>query len=380
MISPSSSECYDSLVPPTSIHTVFIVGAGFSHYAGLPLQREFTKAILSFKGKGPSKYIVEYLTKFVKGTFGPRLHPTDPTWPDLEDVFTCVDLSANSGHHLGQGYPPAQLRTVRRALITRIIWMLGQKYNKSAKRRDADWQTFTNFLKTVNTSATAFVNLNWDVALEQRITEIHRKIDILYGEGVTPADFPNSGNQICVRSVISPVFHVIKIHGSVNWLYCDNCREVFWFPPQESSRVASQLLRSDDRKRIGYSKTVNQWSCHRCAKVSLGARIATFSYRKALEYPMFQTSWRAAELLLRDAKRWVFIGYSLPPADYEFKYLLKWVQLSRKNPPQLVLVAGGERELAEKTRDSYREFFGKNVTAHLGGLTPSVIDEITRIP
>jgi hypothetical protein len=44
---------------------------------------------------------------------------------------------------------------------------------------------------------------------------------------------------------------------------------------------------------------------------------------------MFERSWLSAERLLRQAKKWVFIGYSLPAADYEFKHLLKRVQLSR---------------------------------------------------
>ena len=367
---------------PVSRSTVYVVGAGFSHYAGLPLQRDFTKAILfaeTFKSSSASKHIVKYLKKFVHRTFGPRRRPTDPTWPELEDIFTCVDLSANSGHHLGPGYSPARLRTVRRALIARTIWMLQQEYDKAAKKNASDWRTLSNFLKKVDTSTTAFVSLNWDVALERRMTEIHPRIAVSYGDGVTHADFPDTGNQIRVGPVrVSRLLYVIKIHGSVNWLYCDNCREAFWFPPRSPRRVASQLLRSDDRKRIRYSTKVEQWRCHRCEKVSLGTRIATFSYRKALDYPMFQTSWRAAELLLRDARRWVFVGYSLPPADYEFKYLLKRVQLSRKEPPELVLVAGGERSAAEKTRDNYQAFFGKTVKVHLDGLTPSVIDDITR--
>jgi len=361
--------------------TVFIVGAGFSHYAGLPLQREFTKAILSaeaFKSSSASRHIVEYLKKFVNRTFGPRRSATDPMWPELEDIFTCVDLSANSGHHLGQGYPPARLRTVRRALIVRTIWMHRQEYEKAAKRSDSDWQTFSNFLERINPAENAFVSLNWDVALEDRITEIRPKLGVSYGEGVTPADFPDTGDQICLTRVrVSPPLYVIKIHGSANWLYCDNCREVFWFPPEKSSKVASQLLRRDDRKRIQYSTTVKQWRCHRCEKVSLGTRLATFSYRKALDYPMFQTSWRSAELLLRDAQRWVFVGYSLPPADYEFKYLLKRVQLSRQSPPELLLVAGGERTAAERTRQNYQAFFGKTIKIFLDGLTPDVIEEVT---
>jgi len=207
--------------PP--VHTVFVVGAGFSHYAGLPLQCGFTKAILSaetFKESKPSRRIVEYLKPFVDQTFGARPNATDPGWPDLEDIFTCVDLSANSGHHLGQSYSPAELRTVRRALIARTIWMLTQEY-ENVDKSGTGWQTLNNFLQKINTKATAFVSLNWDVALEHRITDIHPEIGVSYGQGVTPADFPDAGHQITVRRPVlnSSPFRVIKIHGSINWLY-----------------------------------------------------------------------------------------------------------------------------------------------------------------
>ena len=35
---------------------------------------------------------------------------------------------------------------------------------------------------------------------------------------------------------------------------------------------------------------------------------------------MFQKSWFSAERLLRNAKNWIFIGYSLPAADFEFTF------------------------------------------------------------
>jgi hypothetical protein len=95
--------------------------------------------------------------------------------------------------------------------------------------------------------------------------------------------------------------------------------------------------------------------------VALGSRIATFSYRKALEFPMFQKSWFAAEELLRNAEEWVFIGYSLPAADFEFKYLLKRTQLSRKTPPVIKVVTGGSKGGALMTLRNYRRFFGADI-------------------
>jgi hypothetical protein len=55
----------------------------------------------------------------------------------------------------------------------------------------------------------------------------------------------------------------------------------------------------------------------------LGARIATFSYRKEISIPQFQMVWQQAFSALRDSSNWLFIGYSLPEADFEFRHLLK---------------------------------------------------------
>ena len=76
---------------------------------------------------------------------------------------------------------------------------------------------------------------------------------------------------------------------------------------------------------------------------------------------MFQKSWFAAEELLRGSRRWVFIGYSLPPADYEFKYLLKRIQLSRGPRPEFIIISGGGQREVSRTYDNYRKFFGRSV-------------------
>ncbi len=76
---------------------------------------------------------------------------------------------------------------------------------------------------------------------------------------------------------------------------------------------------------------------------------------------MFQKSWFAAEELLRDARKWVFIGYSLPAADYEFKFLLKRCQLSRQKSPEFVVISGGGKRAAAATYENYRRFFGKKI-------------------
>jgi hypothetical protein len=122
----------------------------------------------------------------------------------------------------------------------------------------------------------------------------------------------------------------------------------------------SRFLREDARTSSWESNS-KVWHCSCSERVALGTRIATFSYQKALDFPMFQKSWFSAERLLRSAPKWVFIGYSLPAADYEFKYLLKRIQLARTRPPQFIVVTGGSKDDVDATYSNYQRFFGTSI-------------------
>jgi hypothetical protein len=105
------------------------------------MTNDFTEKLIDvtvLRAGGPSDQIVQFLRSFVQipliisqariSNFGP-----------IEDIFTCIDLSANIGHHLGPKYSPSDLRSVRRGLIVRIIWMtssliaLGRQFGLSCK-------------------------------------------------------------------------------------------------------------------------------------------------------------------------------------------------------------------------------------------------------
>jgi hypothetical protein len=102
---------------------------------------------------------------------------------------------------------------------------------------------------------------------------------------------------------------------------------------------------------------------------SLGTRFATFSYRKALDFPMHAASWRTAEEYLKSARDWIFFGYSMPAADFEFKYLLKRVQLSEQVRPRITVMR-------------FTKFFGnvaKERSYFAGGLDRKAIGHLRKI-
>jgi hypothetical protein len=143
--------------------------------------------------------------------------------------------------------------------------------------------------------------------------------------------------------------------------------------------LATQVLKEDEVKELYGEERPSRLKCPYCA-VDLSVRLATFSYQKALRAPLFQTSWLEAEKALRESRRWVFIGYSLPAADYEFKCLLKRIELARKNRPEIVVVT--KRVDADPPRmtlaqKSYIQFFGKKRPKfYTNGLTEAAINEI----
>ena len=71
---------------------------------------------------------------------------------------------------------------------------------------------------------------------------------------------------------------------------------------------------------------------------------------------MHAASWRTAETYLESTVDWVFVGYSMPSADFEFRDLLKRVQLTEKTRPNITVILGGAGADATITR--FKKFFG----------------------
>lgn len=339
-----------------------IVGAGFSWNAGLPLASTFTNELLNLRGlrlDGPSARQVKFIREFVDQVFGEGARRSADEWPELEDIFTLVDLSANTGHHLGTVYSAADLRVVRRSIIVRMIRMLSQAYARRQKNPDPHWRMLEQLFERFDAQTTAVLSMNWDMVFERGVARSQSIRQIDYGCHAAPVSFDKG--RLSRRRLGGDTLHILKPHGSVNWLYCDACRETFWVGPSDTEQVAQTLFRKRDWDAVLRGAklkppTMITPACPHCEAESLGTRFATFSYRKALDFPMHAASWRTAEEYLKTTADWVFIGYSMPAADFEFKHLLKRVQLTEKTRPDITVITGGND--ADATIARFTKFFG----------------------
>lgn len=333
-----------------------ILGSGFSRESGLPSTSELNRELLI---SPPTNHVAATLegeiSRILRGFWrsvfgwdesGPR--------PSLEDHFTVIDLAANTGHHLGAEYGPRKLRAIRRMSIHRIFQILDAKFERSEAVNRL-------FQELANTHEVSIVTLNWDIVAERYALAVG---GFCYGCGERDL----SGELVGERGM-----PILKLHGSSNSIYCNCCRSLFCVAASESELYKAALelklyLEPDDfdlfESPPSVSKSLREFgernrNCIVC-KGKFAGRIATFSYRKDLSVPYFQASWDRAGLVLREAERWLFIGYSMPEADFEFRCLLKSAQLAccPAQGRQIEVVVKNDCSAARR----YESFFGRDLT------------------
>lgn len=137
---------------------VFILGAGFSNCAGLPLQKDSSPLLLSpIHSSELDTAITRILKTFLKEVFG---WCEGSMLPGPEDIFTSLDLAVGGKHKhsLGIQYPPKKLRAIRRIAIHRIFAVLNYRFYNSP-----DIVTLLREAWGQSSSRPAFVVLNWDI-------------------------------------------------------------------------------------------------------------------------------------------------------------------------------------------------------------------------
>jgi hypothetical protein len=344
----------------STYRNVIILGAGFSTCAGLPIQSEFPSLLLSSEFSTELDIaITKTLKIFLKDVFG---WSSGSTLPDLEDFFTCIDLAAGSGHHLGIQYRPKALRAIRRMAIYRIFSVLDRRFSYSS---DIDSLLCKYWAEPYRRPA--FIVLNWDIVLEKHLMRLVPCPIITYccrsynWNSVSEADESKSTGDLVP---------ICKMHGSSNWVYCDNCHALFYDLDRKLPlKMQVGLVKADFRlfderftnqsfdRELGI--TPERRKCLHCKNI-LSSHIATFSYRKSFRTHAYASIWNRAAEILADAHRWIFIGYSLSKADFELKHLLKMAQLrfahrrKSRRLPEIHVVTKADRPPL-----SYEGFFGK---------------------
>ncbi len=348
---------------PDKPKLALILGSGFSKAAGLPVASKLNDELLEPPPADKTvltpeidNFITDKLREFWRYAFGYEDNHQKPT---LEEHFTTIDLAANTGHCLGEHYEPKKLRAIRRFSIHRVFERLDLPRGRNDNIGSLLLQLKNNFHIDI-------ITLNWDIVVEkclfaiQMLPEIEK--DYTFDYGIEIEDFVSK--EVLPQRDLS----ILKAHGSANWVYCNNCRRIFTAKPGVGKVPLERrvLINKEDFELLGAPEgmpesleAIKQSSpadCPYCHN-GLSTRIGTFSFRKDLSLSQFGTIWEKTHRRLSEADHWLFIGYSLPEADYEFKHLLKSAQLAKRNGIAFTIttVCGTK----QKTQVRYKRFFGE---------------------
>lgn len=306
-------------------HNVYILGAGFSRLRGLPLISDFMMQMrdaLEFHARANHKRECEAISAVLDF----RLKASSAAYRiqiDLENIEELFSLASASPNPIEESIRLAIAATLDYSLEVKRPQEAGFTASRDAFANSPNWQfensqftmpvgswrvpAYDYIVKTMlgesalNLSGieNSFITFNYDTILENSLTSLN----VPYSLG-----FDEHGTQ---RSGLGP--RVLKLHGSMNWAV------------PKGSRTAIKVFGS-------YRDVVNE---------GLSPQLVPPTWKKDSR-GAFNAIWSESLKVLSEATRVVVMGFSIPPTDLHFKYLLAAGLQNNYSLREIVFVNPGE--------------------------------------
>lgn len=297
----------------------YLFGAGASISTGIPLTKQFLPRLM----QEPVGDRLLGLRSFIEEFFSESL--ALGMYPKFEQVLSLLDIAINEDHYISNKYHHKYLRQLRSDLDYLTWKMLEQSSTKN------NFNVFNQFIEKTPASS-LFLSLNYDTLIDHSIIRKYHNIN--YG-----VQFSKVKSSIDLSfNNLSPT--LLKLHGSINWLFCPNCQTFYCYIGNE-----------EIRKIFNQSPEV----CHYDQAYLKGILISP-TWQKNYNLAPISLMWIKAGKLLRDVKRITFIGYSLSDIDMKVIYLLKRSIFNNRHNPKIEVV---DPDPSEKVFDRYRRIFGE---------------------
>jgi hypothetical protein len=382
-----------SEIPTNEGKVVYVLGAGFSIPAGAPTQAQILADILELDGWRVK--VTEAKTRLEAFLIDDlRIRREDIPQIALEDVYTPIDRCIADGTAF-KSKSTADLKQIREDLGYLISVAISRRITQRLNSGDADCSYIHAFAKYIVAKAAkraelaknaknsslvkaydplSIISLNWDILLDNAIHSALQDRDPVIEGDYDPFGVVDyccyissvDAGDMRIRSGLWSLgcrgYNVkfLKLHGSMNWLQCPNCQRLF----------VQYGLKEDILERVGDT------CCRHCQKSGyenpLAGSLVMPTFLKDLTNFQVKLVWQNAGVELMEAKHLVFIGYSLPQADFEFRQLLSRM-IHRDATIEVVLYKGTGDEAIRRYKaeeDRYRQFFGdRHITFHSNGVT-----------
>ena len=301
---------------------VFVLGAGASHPDGVPLQKHILPLILNDKEIAESE-IGRSVIEFIKDNY--KFNIEKDLYPDLESVFGFLDYFIQQNETLSVKYTVQGIRQIKESLIKLIHHVVNKNADKSSKVYHQFWEAIKGYNSNIS-----ILTLNYDTMLEQAFDSMFSNFGYLdycihlmnYDSRDELKSFsywidPRQPVKVPIGATPFPI-KIIKLHGSLNWKYCNCCNQVLLTPWD----MDIDLNRG---KFTGYTfpeKQKYEFSCP-IDGAEFETLILAPSFTKRLNQPIISQLINEAAREIRATKKIVFVGYSLSSADVHIRALFK---------------------------------------------------------
>lgn len=250
-----------------------------------------------------------------------------------------------------------------------FLWCMFQAH-KELNDQNRRWQNYCGKnvkLKIFN---------DFGIYLATKPLEQHRKDKKWFPYNETVATRLNDPDHLSDRIVT--LIKTFFPHGQTNWLECPKCRNV------------SMYLGDTWDKKSESIGMKGEYSCLHCGErlqtSDAAILLQTLIKKKASYITEIQ---RNMLLEFEKAERMVFVGYSLPEDDFEYRtmflsknnkerevYVVLYAQESKDEWKTYASLSDAEKKDGAATR--FYELFGKNVRFNFGGF-PNVAESVVRL-
>ena len=243
----------------------------------------------------------------------------------MEAVFGFLDYFIQQNESLSSQYTFAKLLEIKEALIKVIHYLIDLKSNKKGTNYHLFWRAIENYNSNVS-----IITSNYDTLLEQSFDFLFQKFGYIdYSIHLMNYDkiheekhftkWINPREPIITGENENPVpIKILKIHGSLNWKYCNCCNQTLLTP-------WDRKIDLQHGKFLGYTypdKVEYEYSCP-LDGTDFHTLIMPPTNIKTLTHPVISQLLSEASREIRATKKIIFIGYSLSDADVHIKALFQ---------------------------------------------------------
>jgi NAD-dependent SIR2 family protein deacetylase len=357
----------------------FVLGAGASKPDGVPLQRELLPLIISGEiSEIENSEIGKIVVEFIKDNF--KYNADSHQFPQLEAVFGFIDYFIQQNESLNKKYTTDRFIIIKEYLIKLIHYVV----NLQTEERSRYYYQFWKSIQKYSTNSSV-ITLNYDTLLEHALGFMFRT-QAYIDYGIPLMNFEklpqlknynfwiNPKEPVIVNENENPVpIKILKLHGSLNWKYCNCCNQTLLTPWDRKIELSRG-------KFLGYTYPENEEYEYTCPLdgTDFQTLIMPPTYLKTLNHPIISQLLSEASREIRVSKKIVFIGYSLSNADLHIKALFQ----KHLNEGKEVIVINPKKQEALELR--YRSISpnAKFITASFEELveSPEIFQQIYAPP